>query len=85
MSTVFQVPGTRIENWNRGGFQVLKVGGYVVTEDHEKLALAFGTEGRGIIPSTDQHLDRRVKVPMMGGADSLNVAAAAAVAFYATR
>lgn len=101
MGTVFQVPWTRIENWDRGGIQMLKDEGYViagmtlgagaislddlVAEDHEKLALVFGTEGRGIIPSTDRQLDRRVKIPMMGGVDSLNVAAAAAVAFYATR
>ena len=33
----------------------------------------------------DALLDRRVTIPMMGGVDSLNVTAAAAVAFYATR
>ncbi len=57
----------------------------LVAEDHEKLALVFGTEGHGITPQTDALLDRRVTIPMMGGVDSLNVTAAAAVAFYATR
>ncbi|MGO1770945.1 MAG: TrmH family RNA methyltransferase, partial [Microbacterium sp.] len=35
--------------------------------------------------AADRRLDRRVTIPMMHGVDSLNVAAASAVAFYATR
>ncbi|GAA1156381.1 TrmH family RNA methyltransferase [Ornithinicoccus hortensis] len=100
MGTVFQVPWTRIPDWTKG-IAELKAAGYVlagmtlgegaitldelVAEDHEKLALVFGTEGHGITPETDALLDRRVTIPMMGGVDSLNVTAAAAVAFYATR
>ena len=100
MGTVFQVPWTRIPEWP-AGIDELKDAGYVVAgmtlgegaitldelvaEDHEKLALVFGTEGDGITPATDRLLDRRVTIPMMGGVDSLNVAAASAVAFYATR
>lgn len=100
MGTVFQVPWTRIPDWP-AGIEELKGAGYVVAgmtlgesaitldelvaEDHEKLALVFGTEGDGIMPATDRLLDRRVTIPMMGGVDSLNVAAATAVAFYATR
>lgn len=45
----------------------------------------FGTEGPGLSPETDALLDRRVTIPMTGGVDSLNVASAAAVAFYMTR
>ncbi|MGP5052523.1 TrmH family RNA methyltransferase [Brachybacterium alimentarium] len=100
MGTVFQVPWTRIPEWP-AGIHELQEAGYVVAgmtlgegaitldelvaEDHEKLALVFGTEGHGITPQTDALLDRRVTIPMMGGVDSLNVTAAAAVAFYATR
>ncbi|MGM7677867.1 TrmH family RNA methyltransferase [Microbacterium sp. A94] len=100
MGTVFQVPWTRIESWP-ADIELLKDAGYVVAgmtlgegaitldelvvEDHEKLALVFGTEGDGIIPATDRVLARRVTIPMMGGVDSLNVAAASAVTFYATR
>lgn len=50
-----------------------------------RLALVFGTEGHGIQPRTAHSSDLRVRIPMSGGVDSLNVAAASAVAFYATR
>lgn len=100
MGTVFQVPWTRIPEWP-AGIHELQDAGFVVAgmtlgkgaialedlvaEDHDRLALVFGTEGHGITPATDAILDRRVTIPMMGGVDSLNVAAASAVAFYATR
>ncbi|MGX1791703.1 TrmH family RNA methyltransferase [Microbacterium sp. NPDC055312] len=100
MGTVFQVPWTRIPEWP-AGMDVLKDAGYVVAgmtlgegaitldelvaEDHEKLALVFGSEGFGITARTDALLDRRVTIPMMSGVDSLNVAAASAVTFYATK
>ncbi|MFF0973588.1 UNVERIFIED_CONTAM: RNA methyltransferase, partial [Kocuria sp. CPCC 205295] len=100
MGTVFQVPWTRIPTWP-SGVQELKDAGYVVVgmtlgegaitldelvaEDHPKLALVLGSEGHGLAPETDVLLDRRVTIPMMHGVDSLNVAAASAVAFYATR
>jgi len=100
MGTVFQVPWTRIPEWP-AGMDVLKDAGYVVAgmtlgegaitldelvaEDHEKLALVFGSEGFGITARTDALLDRRVTIPMMRGVDSLNVAAASAVTFYATK
>lgn len=100
MGTVFQVPWTRIPDWTKGiaeaqggwlcpGRHDVGEGAItldeLVAEDHEKLALVFGTEGHGITRETDALLDRRVTIPMMGGVDSLNVTAAAAVAFYATR
>lgn len=100
MGTVFQVPWTRIDHWPSGVDQ-LKAAGYVVAgmtlgegsitldelvdEDHHNLALVFGTEGHGLSAQTEKVLDRRVTIPMMGGVDSLNVAASSAVAFYATR
>lgn len=100
MGTVFQIPWTRMDSWP-GDIDVLKKAGYtvvgmtlgegaitldeLVAEDHQNLALVFGTEGDGLSRAADRKLDRRVTIPMMGGVDSLNVAAASAVAFYATR
>lgn len=52
---------------------------------HDRLALVFGTEGAGVDRRTEQQVDLRVRIPMEAGVDSLNVAAATAVAFYATR
>lgn len=48
----------------------------------EKLAIVLGTEGDGLSESTIEDCDFTVKIPMMHGVDSLNVAAASAVAFY---
>lgn len=48
----------------------------------EKLALVFGTEGDGLAPATIAACDYTVKIPMSHGVDSLNVAAATAVAFW---
>lgn len=100
MGTVFQVPWARIESWP-ADIDLIKEHGYVVAgmtlgegaitldelvaEDHPHLALVFGTEGHGLTRQADRRLDRRVTIPMMHGVDSLNVAASAAVAFYATR
>ncbi|MDO4183025.1 MAG: RNA methyltransferase [Coriobacteriia bacterium] len=48
----------------------------------EKLAIIMGTEGDGLSPQTIAQADFTVRIPMAHGVDSLNVAAAAAVAFY---
>lgn len=48
----------------------------------EKLALILGTEGSGLLDETIKQCDCTVKIPMADGVDSLNVAAAAAVAFW---
>lgn len=100
MGTVFQVPWARIDSWP-ADIDLIKEQGYVVAgmtlgegaitldelvaEEHPHLALVFGTEGHGLTRQADRRLDRRVTIPMMHGVDSLNVAASAAVAFYATR
>ena len=47
-----------------------------------KLAIVMGTEGDGLASSTIASCDYTVKIPMYHGVDSLNVAAASAVAFY---
>ena len=98
MGTVLQVPWTRITSWP-GGLQELKDEGFVVAslaladdavtlseltaENHEKLAVVFGTEGHGHTVATIAASDRVVRIPMSHGVDSLNVAAAAAVTLYA--
>lgn len=48
----------------------------------ERLAIVLGTEGDGLAKSTISHCDYTVYIPMAHGVDSLNVAAASAVAFY---
>jgi tRNA G18 (ribose-2'-O)-methylase SpoU len=100
MGTVFQVPWTRIDPWPEGmdllqkhGFSVaaLALSPDAVGLDEftasapEKVALVLGSEGDGLSPVTIEHADRAVTIPMAGGVDSLNVAAAAAVAMWALR
>ena len=53
-----------------------------VLEAEEKLAIIMGTEGDGLSDETIDGCDYTVKIPMYHGVDSLNVAAASAVAFY---
>ena len=100
MGAVFQVPWTRLESWpedvailRSAGFTVaaLCLSDRAITLDElasrhdEKLALVFGTEGAGLTPAVLAAADQHVRIPMDAGVDSLNVAAASAVAFYATR
>lgn len=51
----------------------------------EKLAVILGTEGDGLLPQTIAGCDYTVKIPMAHSVDSLNVSAAAAVAFWQLR
>lgn len=51
----------------------------------EKLAIILGTEGDGLSPHTIAHCDYTVRIPMSHEVDSLNVAAASAVAFWQLR
>ena len=51
----------------------------------EKLAIVLGTEGDGLSPRTIASCDYTVRIPMAHGVDSLNVAAASAVAFWQLR
>lgn len=51
-------------------------------KQEEKLAIVLGTEGEGLKPETIRQADYTVKLPMAHGVDSLNVAAASAVAFW---
>lgn len=56
-----------------------------VLQSEEKLAILLGTEGTGLQPDTIRACDYTVRIPMRRGVDSLNVAAAAAVAFWQFR
>ena len=56
-----------------------------VTAPDSRLALLFGTEGDGLSKQAIAQADVVVRIPMAGEVDSLNVAAASAVAFWATR
>jgi tRNA G18 (ribose-2'-O)-methylase SpoU len=101
MGTVFQVPWTRIGEWPGSGLELLRTLGFRVAafglrddaiplDDYaasapERLALVFGTEGDGLLPSTMEAADDVVLIPMSGGVDSLNVASATGIAIWATR
>ncbi len=100
MGTVFQVPWTRIAPWP-GGLDAVRAAGFTVaalalTDDAvdldvleadppQRLALVLGTEGDGLSAGAVGAADLAVRIPMAGGVDSLNVAAAAAVALWAVR
>ena len=51
----------------------------------KKLAIVLGTESDGLVPRTIADCDYTVRIPMSHGVDSLNVAAASAVAFWQLR
>ena len=97
MGAVFAVPWTRIP-WFEGpdllheaGLELLALtpaGDAVDLRDvsaaaHPRLALAIGSEGEGLSERWLGAADLRVRIAMQGGIDSLNAAAAAAVAFHA--
>lgn len=95
MGTVFQVPWTYlgeggISELRRLGFKTaamaLKSDSLPIYDPRlakiDKLAIVLGTEGDGLAASTIADCDYTVLIPMSHGVDSLNVAAASAVAFY---
>ena len=51
----------------------------------EPVAIVLGAEGPGLTPAALDAADRRVRIPMSGTVDSINVGSAAAVAFHALR
>jgi len=97
MGSVFLVPWT----WTDSSFSGLKKLGFKTAamalsdnsvsidepalRDVEKLAIIMGTEGDGLPQATIDHADYVVRIPMAHNVDSLNVAAAAAVAFWELR
>jgi tRNA G18 (ribose-2'-O)-methylase SpoU len=98
MGTVLQVPWTRVGDWaetrellTASGFHLAAL---ALTDDAvslrefganapERVALVLGTEGEGLTPEAIAAADTVVQIPMRHGIDSLNVAAAAAVAMFA--
>jgi tRNA G18 (ribose-2'-O)-methylase SpoU len=100
MGTVFQVPWTRIDPWP-AGLKVLRDNGFTVAafalgdgaisldelaaDQPDRLAMIFGTEGDGLTRLAIKGADLVVRIPMAGGVDSLNMAAASAVAIWALR
>jgi tRNA G18 (ribose-2'-O)-methylase SpoU len=98
MGTVFALPYARLDSWPGGlttlaehGFRTIALTPGPTAIDlrelrfgpNEKVALLLGTEGDGLSDPALAAADLRVRIPMTAGVDSLNVAAAAAVACYA--
>ena len=98
MGAVFALPWTRLPSWygalpllNEHGFTTVAL---TLAEDSvpieeavaglDKVALLLGSEGHGLSPHWERTADRRAIIPMRAGIDSLNVAAASAVACYET-
>lgn len=95
MGTVFQVPWTFLGEDGINELRALgfKTAAMALKSDslpiydprlaaEEKLAIVLGTEGDGLAAKTIADCDYTVLIPMSHGVDSLNVAAASAVAFY---
>ncbi len=93
--------GKEMSDWPDAGMQKLRDAGFktaamALSDDsvsiddprlaaEEKLAVILGTEGDGLANTTIAGCDYTVKIPMYHGVDSLNVAAASAVAFWELR
>lgn len=97
MGSVFLVPWTwmdsNIRSLEQFGFRTaamaltdhsIPIDSPILTNEH-KLAIVMGTEGEGLSHETIAQADYVVRIPMSHGVDSLNVAAAAAVAFWQLR
>ncbi|MBR6675740.1 MAG: RNA methyltransferase [Clostridia bacterium] len=95
MGTVFQIDWTFLESDGPERIKALgfKTVAMALKDDsvsisdpqllsEDKLAIIMGTEGDGLSDKTIADCDYTVKIPMYHGVDSLNVAAASAVAFY---
>mgnify|MGYP002514730538 CR=1 FL=1 len=101
MGTVFQIPWTYLSQWPQPDLDEIRKLGFktaamALSDDsvsiddprllaEEKLAIILGTEGDGLAQSTISDCDYTVRIPMYHGVDSLNVAAASAVAFWELR
>ena len=95
MGTVFQIPWTYLDaDWQTQLRQLgFRTAAMALRDDsvgiddpklmaEEKLAIVLGTEGDGLADGTIASCDYTVRIPMSHGVDSLNVAAASAVAFW---
>jgi len=100
MGHVLHVPHARVDHLDVA-FEVLETAGFttvaltpdpdaldlrdVEVVDHQRIAILVGAEGPGLTDDALTRSDIRVRIPMDGGVDSLNVATAAAIAFHALR
>jgi tRNA G18 (ribose-2'-O)-methylase SpoU len=98
MGAVFALPWTRLPDWYDALPQIATHGfttvALTLAEDAvpidesvsglDRVALVLGSEGHGLSARWEQSAQRRAVIPMREGIDSLNVAAAAAVACYET-
>ena len=99
MGHVLSVPWTRLEPWP-GGLDGLRRAGFTLLaltpdpaadplpkgpETGSNLAVLLGAEGPGLSPAALAAADRRLRIPLRPGVDSLNLASAAAIAFHALR
>ena len=93
MGTVFQLPWTFLDHYMQlkdCGFQTVAMAltdrsvpiGDPSLRGIDRMAIILGTEGDGLSDSVLRQCDHVARIPMQRGVDSLNVAAAAAVAFY---
>ena len=93
MGTVFQIPWTWLDHYGQLRELGFKTVALALTDrsvsiddpclkEPERLAIIMGTEGDGLSDSVLRRCDYVAKIPMQRGVDSLNVAAAASVAFY---
>lgn len=98
MGCVFRVPWAYTPAWPGEGLSALREMGFAtaamalderairvddpVLRAQDRLAIVLGTEGDGLAASTIAQCDYTVMIPMGNGVDSLNVAAAGAVAFW---
>lgn len=93
MGTVFQIPWAFLESVSQLQQLGFKTVALALREDaldlrdprlasEERLAIFLGAEGDGLAPQTIAYCDYTVRIPMSHGVDSLNVAAASAVAFW---
>jgi tRNA G18 (ribose-2'-O)-methylase SpoU len=100
MGTVLQIPWTRLAEWPEGARQLHDAGFEIAAlalddgavdlatySQHppDRVALLLGTEGDGLSGAGLNAADTVVTIPMSRGVDSLNVAAASAVALWALR
>lgn len=96
MGTIFLVPWTWLDDYNQLHDLGFKTAAMALTDksislndpilkQQERLAIIMGTEGDGLPQKTIEDADYTVRIPMYHQVDSLNVAAAAAVAFWELR
>ena len=96
MGSVFLVPWTWLDHYDTLHDYGYKTAAMALTDksvsiddetvaSEERLAIIMGTEGDGLPQETINGADYVVRIPMAHGVDSLNVAAAAAVAFWQLR